>query len=67
MAAPAHPSFKVMVGEAVKELKDRSGSSVPAICKSIGAWEHAAAASSLPRSKPDELASAPSRLAAALP
>ena len=36
-AAPAHPPYVTMVSEAVKALKDRTGSSLQAIKKYIGA------------------------------
>jgi hypothetical protein len=36
-AAPAHPAFKVMIADAIKELKERNGSSLAAVKKSVGA------------------------------
>lgn len=36
-AAPAHPKYDVMIKAAILSLKDRSGSSVPAICKYLAA------------------------------
>ena len=35
MASPAHPKYDVMIKAAVLALKERTGSSVPAICKYI--------------------------------
>jgi histone H1/5 len=32
-APPAHPKYEVMIAEAIKSLKDRTGSSSPAIAK----------------------------------
>jgi histone H1/5 len=37
MAASAHPTYQDMVKAAVLALKDRTGSSVPAIAKFLGA------------------------------
>lgn len=34
--APSHPPYAQMIAEAISELKERSGSSVPAITKKIG-------------------------------
>lgn len=34
-APPAHPKYEVMIAEAIKALKDRTGSSTPAIAKYI--------------------------------
>lgn len=34
--APAHAPYKQLIAEAIAELKERSGSSLPAICKVIG-------------------------------
>eukprot|EP00854_Cymbomonas_tetramitiformis_P034709 gene34709-biopygen35913 len=36
-AAPAHPKYDVMVKAAIVALKERTGSSVPAITKYLGA------------------------------
>lgn len=35
-AAPAHPPYSTMIAQAIKDLKERSGSSAPAICKQLG-------------------------------
>ena len=35
--APAHPAYVTMIAAAIKALKDRTGSSAPAIAKYLGA------------------------------
>jgi histone H1/5 len=46
-AAPSHPPYAQMIAEAISELKERSGSSVPAITKKIGAQGRACLSDSL--------------------